>query len=259
MTRYFRLISAYLFVSAISFWGGIEYQKAATLLISDSDKSSHFTAHHSPTEQSHYFPLVKKALEVAPAAVAIESTQLSTSLLSSTQVQESSISVLEDIIESSSEEEVEDILKMFFDDTELLDEINDVKLFSRRLLEELSDKESAVDELSNAQIYFSLTSDYPDSPQQHFEVDNRQKIFAHINTSGGLGGGDGKFFTRWINKTSGEVLLFKQKPIKRDSSKNWVSFTPDESWLNGAYEVSFYQFNSGLNKLSSNIFYVAVE
>jgi hypothetical protein len=160
------------------------------------------------------------------------------------------------VLSHASESEISEGLQLFFEQEELLLEIDDVKTFSSRMIEELGKKDGDVDEFSSAELYFSLSSEYGQGFSQSFSMSDRERLYAHIDVQGGLGIGDRKFFTRWVNSDTGEIMLFKQKKIRSDSERNWISFQPDQKWTSGTYEVSIYQFNSTLNKLSSRTFYI---
>ena len=164
--------------------------------------------------------------------------------------------VMLSMLNSASDSQVHEALDLFFDSEELYSNIDDVKGFTRRIIEEAGNKNSSTHELSTAQILFSSVADYPVSSKQTFDGKKGALIFAHIDVQGGLGLGDKKFFTRWTHLDSGEVLLFKQKAISPGSPRNWISYQPNGEWQQGSYEITFYQFNSELNKLASAVFYV---
>ncbi len=161
-------------------------------------------------------------------------------------------------IERSSEEELFQTLGKIFNTDDISEDIDDIKVFAHRVASELKSEGNALHPDSTAQLYFSLSESFPEEAAHYFEVRRRQTIYAHIDVSSGLGLGEQKYFTRWLNLQTGEILLFKQKWMDPSSSKNWISFRPDNVWQDGAYEVTFYQFNSELSPLVKQSFYLTV-
>ena len=171
-------------------------------------------------------------------------------------LEKESVAVVHRFLKNATETEIHEALDVFFDSQDIYSDIDDVRLFSRRIVEEASAGESTIHEFSRAQLSFSLKPTFPEIPHNHFSVNGREPIYAHINIDGGPGAGDAKLFTRWVNLDTGEILLFKQKRVLSGHNKNWISYTPDNPWEAGSYEVSFYQFNSALNKLVSEMFFI---
>lgn len=135
-------------------------------------------------------------------------------------------------------------------------QVDDVKSFSKRVVDELKGDGASVHELSQTQLYFALDNRYPNSDQSFFSITPDKVIYAHFDTGYGLGTGAQALFTRWRQLDTGEVVFFNQKPIVSSQSRNWISFAPEDGWHEGAYEVALYSFDSQLNKLASAIFYI---
>lgn len=164
-------------------------------------------------------------------------------------------SLLEKIVSDASEEELGNLLTRFFPEEDLYG-IDDYKEFSGRLISELRLEDTPISDFSVSSIGISTSSKSSEHYDKDFFLKNREKLYAHIDTQGGLGTGSHNLFVRWTRLIDNQVLLFEKKVVKSDSSKNWVSFTPDQKWQAGSYKVSFFTFDSALEKLATAQFFI---
>lgn len=125
--------------------------------------------------------------------------------------------------------------------------ITDKRQFANRAIEELykqNDNQPMV-----GQILLSNSKDLPNQSLNTSTLQKRQKLYAHLNTFGKVPLG-ANVFVKWVNRNTGEVLLFEKKLIVPNSDNNWVSFQPYESWQPGSYDIRFYQFTSQLEPVA---------
>lgn len=168
-------------------------------------------------------------------------------------------SALKYTIENSDNNELTDTLSALFPNANVIENIDDIRLFANRLMSEINSSDQVVHEDSEASISFSLSNTASTDIRHSFSVSKKQKIYAHINVNSGLGRNQAKFFVKWRNVDTNEILLFSPKSINPHSDSNWVSFVPEASWGDHNYEVIFYQFNSQLQKLASETYTTYIE
>lgn len=125
--------------------------------------------------------------------------------------------------------------------------ITDKRQFANRAIEELYKQND--NQPLQGQILLSTTSQLPTQSMDTSTVSKRQKIFAHLNTFGKVPLG-ANVFVKWVNRNTGEVLLFEKKLILPNADTNWVSFQPYDSWQMGSYDIRFYQFTSQLEPVA---------
>ncbi|MBI0425254.1 hypothetical protein [Psychrobacter sp. NG27] len=123
----------------------------------------------------------------------------------------------------------------------------DKRQFAQRAVEELykeNDNQPLVGE-----VKLSLTSSMPSSSMDTSNIDKNATVFAHLDTGGKVPASP-FVFVKWVNNQTGQVLLFEKKDIVTNSNQNWVSFKPDDGWLQGRYDIRFYQFTSELQPIA---------
>lgn len=125
--------------------------------------------------------------------------------------------------------------------------ITDKRQFANRAIDELY-KQNDIQPLQG-QILLSTSSQIPTQSMDTSTVSKRQKIFAHLDTFGKVSLG-ANVFIKWVNRDTGEVLLFEKKLIQPNSDTNWVSYQPYDSWQTGNYDIRFYQFTSQLQPVA---------
>lgn len=125
--------------------------------------------------------------------------------------------------------------------------ITDKRQFANRAVEELykpNDSQPLV-----GQVMLSDSSSVPSQSMNTATLQKRQKLYAHLNTFGKVPLG-ANVFVKWVNRNTGEVLLFEKKLIVPNSDNNWVSYQPYEGWQAGSYDIRFYQFTSQLEPVA---------
>lgn len=125
--------------------------------------------------------------------------------------------------------------------------ITDKRQFANRAVEELykpNDNQPLV-----GQVMLSDSSSVPSQSMNTTTLQKRQKLYAHLNTFGKVPLG-ANVFVKWVNRNTGEVLLFEKKLIVPNSDNNWVSYQPYDSWQTGSYDIRFYQFTSQLEPVA---------
>lgn len=125
--------------------------------------------------------------------------------------------------------------------------ITDKRQFANRAVEELykfNDSQPLV-----GQVMLSDSSNVPSQSMNTTILQKRQKLYAHLNTFGKVPLG-ANVFVKWVNRNTGEVLLFEKKLIVPDSANNWVSYQPYDGWQTGSYDIRFYQFTSQLEPVA---------
>ncbi|MFL9507010.1 hypothetical protein ACKER8_15580 [Acinetobacter baumannii] len=127
--------------------------------------------------------------------------------------------------------------------------IQNKKQFSERLLEELSSEASISKEDMQGKITLSRNLSNNLQSENMSQIYKNQQIVAHYDTLGKLSKSD-QVFVKWINKDSGEVLLFTPQPVNPQSDQNWVSFTPPDGWKPGEYAIQYYQVNDKLTPIA---------
>lgn len=139
------------------------------------------------------------------------------------------------------------------------------KFMAKGVSEALTDKrrfaERAIEELyspnDNQQltgiVKIGFTEIEPDSSEDTSNVTKFAKMYAHLDTKGGVPNSN-IVFIKWVNNQTGQVLLFEQKAISANSNQNWVSFKPDDGWTKGSYDVRFYQFTSELTPIAQTTY-----
>lgn len=125
--------------------------------------------------------------------------------------------------------------------------IGDKRQFANRAVDELyknNDSQPLV-----GQVLLSDSSALPNQSINTTTLQKRQKLYAHLNTFGKVPLG-ANVFVKWVNRSTGEVLLFEKKLIVPNTESNWVSYQPYESWQPGSYDIRFYQFTSQLEPVA---------
>lgn len=125
--------------------------------------------------------------------------------------------------------------------------ITDKRQFANRAIEELYKQND--NQPLQGQILLSDSSAMPSQSINTNTVGKKQKLFAHLNTFGKVPLG-ANVFVKWVNRNTGEVLLFEKKLIVPNSDTNWVSYQPYDGWQTGSYDIRFYQFNSQLEPVA---------
>ncbi len=163
------------------------------------------------------------------------------------------------IIDNLALPQLEDYLNKLIsrDDTDF-QQIYDKHTFAKKLIHAFLDGDNNQDIKTYSNIDFSLSEKLNADKDKdiNFKIsDSNQTIYAHLQldeNSDMLS----NTFIKWMHIDSGRVLLFKKKDINPITRQNWVSFTPNENWNTGNYQVTFYQFNSELKPIVYGNYYI---
>ena len=167
------------------------------------------------------------------------------------------IEVFDKIIDNLSAPEIDDYLNKLVNKNEIdfnqnIDKYALAKSLMREFLGE--NDNSNIDTYSA--IKFSLSTTQNTEKITNFKLSNsKTAIYAHLQLDENAQMINNTFI-KWIHIDSGKILLFENKNINPITRQNWVSFTPDENWQTGNYQVTFYQFNSELRPIIQGGYYV---
>ncbi|USA52421.1 hypothetical protein NDN13_13200 [Acinetobacter sp. C32I] len=150
------------------------------------------------------------------------------------------------IIEMASEQQVGDYLKKAFPKQDF-SMIQNKKTFAQRTLEELSSKND--EQALSGRLLLALTPVMPQLSEDLRQVHQFQEVFAHFDTMG-QSPMDEQIFIRWLNRDTGEVLLFTPRRVTQNVTQNWVSTTPSNGWQAGTYDVKVYQMRDQLTPIA---------
>ena len=134
-----------------------------------------------------------------------------------------------------------------------LKHIGDSKRMAQRLVDEFAENKNNDRDDLRGQV---IVSTQEQSPVQAIELENvypQQQLFAHLNTLNQVEQTE-QVFIRWIDRNTGEVLLFSPQNISQQSSKKWISFAPFGGWKVGIYDVRYYQMNDDLQPIAQTSF-----
>lgn len=154
---------------------------------------------------------------------------------------------LRDKISKLSEESIREKLLYAFS-KEGVDEIKDMHKFANRLTDVALGNEEDHSDSYTAQIHFT-TSPIPDSGYfaSNTAVGQFDIVFAHIQATGPLG----KVVVKWINQTTGEVLLLSNRTLNSAGFPQYVQLTPANGWIPAAYQVSIYSMDDKMTPYGS--------
>ena len=127
--------------------------------------------------------------------------------------------------------------------------IQNKKQFSERLLEELSSEATVSKEDMQGKLVLSRNLSNNLQSENMSQIYKNQQIVAHYDTLGKLSKSD-QVFVKWVNKDSGEVLLFAPQPVNPQSDQNWVSYAPPDGWKPGEYAIQYYQVDDKLTPIA---------
>ncbi|WP_455220732.1 hypothetical protein [Kaarinaea lacus] len=132
--------------------------------------------------------------------------------------------------------------------------INDVKAFSKRLVEVALDENEINEDQAVLNISFSLSPVNGQQPIDHQAVINKfDTVFAHIITSQPIS----ELLVKWQNINTGEIVLFKKHTQSSIDQHFYVAHRPNNGWSPGAYRVSLHTMDDSVNILGSNSYTIA--
>ncbi len=164
------------------------------------------------------------------------------------------------IIDKLQPYELDNYFNKFFANKDDFNTIIDKKQFAKNLTNEFLDENSKYNIQTDgySQVHFSLTDSFTTKPITDFVItdntsSNTFSIYAHLELNTNLNN-NAQIFIKWMNLTTGKVLLFTKKDINSITNKNWVSWTPNTSWKVGEYQVKFYSFETQLKLIAYGIY-----
>lgn len=166
-------------------------------------------------------------------------------------ISQNNISDIQDIVAATPLPTVSSYLNKAFPNSDL-SHINDKKKFSNRLIDELSSTNTPEQKLSG-QLAISSNELMPRQSEDLAQVYKNQEIFAHFDSMGKFPQ-DSQVFVRWVNRDTGEILLFTPTMINKASQQNWTSFSPAHGWQAGNYDVKYYQMDDNLTPIAQASF-----
>ncbi|RYY78959.1 MAG: hypothetical protein EOO69_08905 [Moraxellaceae bacterium] len=166
-------------------------------------------------------------------------------------ISQSDVTDIQHIVAKTPEQTISTYLKKAFPKTDL-SAIKDKRQFTNRLIDELSNTDTAENNLSG-QLTVSSSQLMPRQSENLEQVYKTQEIFAHFDSLGKFPQ-DSQVFVRWVNQDTGEILLFTPTTINAASQQNWTSFSPADGWKAGNYDVKYYQMNNNLAPIAQSSF-----
>jgi hypothetical protein len=150
------------------------------------------------------------------------------------------------------EEELERQLQLFMPENTLA-LISDKKSFALRAIDEAfstNDSQPLI-----GQIRITTSSNFNAPTFVGGQLPSHQKLYAQLDTFGKVPA-TGHVFIRWLHRDSGKILMFQHQRITENRNQNWVSFTPNDGWKSGTYDVKFYEFNNTLSPVAQTSYTV---
>lgn len=166
-------------------------------------------------------------------------------------INQSNIIDIQKIVAKAPEQTINTYLKKAFPKADLSG-IQDKKLFTNRLIDELSNSDIQAQNLAG-QLAISTNTLMPRQSEDLNQVYKNQEIFAHFDTMGKFPL-ESQVFVRWTNRDTGEILLFTPTNINAATQQNWISFAPAQGWKPGQYDVKYYQLNNDLTPIAQSSF-----
>ena len=165
--------------------------------------------------------------------------------------------VFDKIIDNLSAPEIDDYLNKLVNKNEIdFNQSIDKYALAKSLMREFLGENDNSNIDTYSAIEFSLSTTQNTEKITNFKLSNsKTAIYAHLQLDENAQMINNTFI-KWIHIDSGKILLFENKNINPITRQNWVSFTPDENWQTGNYQVTFYQFNSELRPIIQGGYYV---
>lgn len=139
-------------------------------------------------------------------------------------------------------------------DDEYLKQIDDIRGFSKRLLEAALEENPVKQSDVIASIEFSTSPVYGSNLLgSGVNVGQYDKIFAFITVSEPLS----KAFVKWQNAETGELLLFRSVRLNTANGFDFVSTRPGSGWQSGQYQVSVFLADKELTPIGGGSYVIA--
>lgn len=167
---------------------------------------------------------------------------------------------LKNIVKQMHPNQLNSYLSKYFDKDDL-EKINDREAFAQRLLDLYSGENSATEQQwdsFDAEMVIGINENYPQQLNNHLSIASEEnKIYAHLklNQSPSF---LSEVFVRWKRVADNKLLLFEKKLFNPTSNTHWVSVIPHGGWQDGEYHVDFYSFDSQMQPIASQSYFLSV-
>lgn len=156
------------------------------------------------------------------------------------------------IIQQASLEKVDEYLTKAFPKANF-EQIRDRKKMAQRLVDEFTANQNDDQEHLKGRVIVTAQEKSPIQVEDIQDIYPQQQLFAHLDTLNSIENPQ-QVFIRWINRNTGEVLLFTPQRVSNQNSSNWISFVPPQGWTAGTYDVRYYQMNDDLQPIAQTTF-----
>lgn len=219
----------------------------------------YFAAHSKADQPLDSSEISKEAVQHSLEKTSVDNTSHTTAVLNNIVqaektgklISQSDVIDIQHIVAKAPEQTISSYLKKAFPKTDLSN-IEDKRQFTNRLIDELSNTDTTENNLSG-QLTVSTSQLMPRQSENLEQVYKTQEIFAHFDSLGKFPQ-DSQVFVRWVNRNTGEILLFTPTTINKASQQNWTSFSPANGWTAGNYDVKYYQMNNSLTPIAQSSF-----
>lgn len=142
----------------------------------------------------------------------------------------------------------------YFIDKDAIADIEDVRAFSKRLIDVALAEGEDSGQTGSAVITFSTSPVFGNQLiSQSASVHKFDTIFAHIESSGRLD----QAIVKWQELNSGEILLFKNHSLDPENPSKYIFLRPRSGWKSGSYRVSLHTMDDQVNPISGNSYSIA--
>jgi len=142
----------------------------------------------------------------------------------------------------------------YFIDEDAIADIEDVRAFSKRLIDVALAEGEDSGQNGSAIITFSTSPVYGNRPiSQDASVHRFDTIFAHIQSSGQLDDA----IVKWQELSTGEILLFKSHSLDPNDPSKYIFLRPRTGWKSGSYRVTLHTMDDQVNPISGNSYNIA--
>jgi hypothetical protein len=219
----------------------------------------YFSAHSKADQPLDSSEISKEAMQHSLEKTSVDNTSHTTAVLNNIVqaektgklISQSNMTDIQNIVAKAPEQTIDSYLKKAFPNTDLSG-IKNKKQFASRLIIELGDM-NATDNNLSGQLIFSSNQMMPRQSENLAQIYKNQEIFAHFDSMRKSPNAS-QVFVRWINRDTGEILLFTPTTINAASQQNWTSFSPADGWKAGNYDVKYYQMNNNLTPIAQSSF-----
>lgn len=219
----------------------------------------YYAAHSKADQPLDSLETSKEAMQHSLDKTSVNNTSHTTTVLNNIVqaektgklISQSDVTDIQHIVAKAPEQTISSYLKKAFPKTDLSG-IKDQRQFTNRLIDELSNTDKTENNLLG-KLTVSSSQLMPRQSENLEQVYKTQEIFAHFDSMGKFPQ-DSQVFVRWVNRDTGELLLFTPTMINKASQQNWTSFSPANGWKTGNYDIKYYQMNNSLTPIAQSSF-----